>query len=87
MNFPPGNLAFIGNMELELLQFHFHAPSEHAMDGLRYAMEVHLVHKNKSSGAGQGQAYGVRLLPFGQALHALPTFPDKAQSGRPHVLG
>lgn len=59
MNFPPGNLAFIGNMELELLQFHFHAPSEHAMDGLRYAMEVHLVHKNKSSGAGQGQAYGV----------------------------
>lgn len=37
-------------MELELLQFHFHAPSEHAMDGKRYAMEVHLVHKNKATG-------------------------------------
>lgn len=50
VNFPAGNLAFIGNMELELLQFHFHAPSEHAMDGRRYAMEAHLVHKNKSTG-------------------------------------
>lgn len=50
VNFQPGNLAFIDDMELELLQFHFHAPSEHAMDGKRYAMEVHLVHKNKSTG-------------------------------------
>lgn len=50
MNFQPGNLAYIDDMELELLQFHFHAPSEHAMDGKRYAMEVHLVHRNKATG-------------------------------------
>lgn len=27
-----------------LLQFHFHAPSEHTLDGLHYPMEMHLVH-------------------------------------------
>ncbi|MGE0827587.1 MAG: carbonic anhydrase [Candidatus Binatia bacterium] len=30
----------------ELLQFHFHAPSEHAVNGQLAAAEVHLVHRN-----------------------------------------
>ncbi len=29
---------------LELLQFHFHAPSEHTLEGRSFAMELHLVH-------------------------------------------
>lgn len=37
--------AFIDGKQLELLQFHFHTPSEHAFSGNRYPMEVHLVHK------------------------------------------
>ncbi len=36
----------LGNVPYRLLQFHFHAPSEHARGGERYAMEVHLVHQN-----------------------------------------
>jgi carbonic anhydrase len=28
-----------------LLQFHFHAPSEHLLDGVPYAAEMHLVHQ------------------------------------------
>ncbi len=36
----------LGDVPYQLLQFHFHAPSEHARDGRRYAMEVHLVHKS-----------------------------------------
>ncbi len=36
----------VGNVPYKLLQFHFHSPSEHARKGERYAMEVHLVHKN-----------------------------------------
>jgi carbonic anhydrase len=28
-----------------LVQFHFHAPSEHLLDGVPYAAEVHLVHQ------------------------------------------
>ncbi|PNH02191.1 Carbonic anhydrase [Tetrabaena socialis] len=63
VNFPPGNMSFIGDMELELLQFHFHAPSEHAMDGRRFAMEAHLVHKNKST--GNLAVLGIMLEPGG----------------------
>jgi carbonic anhydrase len=29
-----------------LQQFHFHAPSENTVHGKKYAMEMHLVHKN-----------------------------------------
>ncbi|HED35911.1 MAG TPA: carbonic anhydrase family protein [Gammaproteobacteria bacterium] len=36
----------LGDVPYKLLQFHFHTPSEHARKGERYAMEVHLVHKN-----------------------------------------
>lgn len=28
------------------LQFHFHAPSEHTIDGHTYDLELHIVHKN-----------------------------------------
>jgi carbonic anhydrase len=36
----------MGDVPYKLLQFHFHTPSEHARNGQRYAMEVHLVHKS-----------------------------------------
>jgi carbonic anhydrase len=36
----------LGDVAYKLLQFHFHTPSEHARNGGRYAMEVHLVHKS-----------------------------------------
>ncbi len=33
--------------EFQLLQFHFHVPSEHTIDGKRADMEMHLVHRNQ----------------------------------------
>lgn len=33
----------------ELLQFHFHTPSEHLVDGVTYPMEMHLVHRKEGS--------------------------------------
>ena len=33
-----------------LLQFHFHAPSEHTIDGQAAAMEIHFVHHDPNSG-------------------------------------
>lgn len=50
VNFEPGNSVAWGDAQLELLQFHFHTPSEHAWDGQRSAMEAHLVHRNTATG-------------------------------------
>lgn len=41
-----GGTAKIDGKEYNLLQFHFHAPSEHTVSGKSYPMEFHLVHKN-----------------------------------------
>lgn len=41
-----GNTMKIGNAVYRLVQYHFHAPSEHALNGQRYELEVHLVHEN-----------------------------------------
>ncbi|WP_343329474.1 carbonic anhydrase family protein [Polaribacter staleyi] len=32
-----------------LLQLHFHEPSEHTINGVRFPLEIHLVHKSKSN--------------------------------------
>jgi len=47
-----------GDDRYELLQFHFHAPSEHTIDGKHADMEMHLVHKNE---AGQLAVIGVLM--------------------------
>ena len=41
-----GNTLKIGNSVYTLVQYHFHVPSEHTLNGQRYDMEVHLVHQN-----------------------------------------
>ena len=35
----------IGTKAFRLLQFHFHTPSEHAVTGRRYPLEIHFVHQ------------------------------------------
>jgi carbonic anhydrase len=52
----------IGDDEYRLVQFHFHAPSEHAVDGERYAAEVHLVHESED---GELAVVGVVMHPTG----------------------
>ena len=42
-------LTFDGDKFL-LKQFHFHSPSEHTFDGVRYPLELHMVHYNEESG-------------------------------------
>ena len=49
---PPGepeNLITIGGEHYRLLQFHFHAQSEHTLDGRHSPMEMHLVHERVES--------------------------------------
>ncbi|VAW48367.1 Carbonic anhydrase, alpha class [hydrothermal vent metagenome] len=46
VNYPLGSYIKLGTARYELLQFHFHTPSEHQKDGFNYPMEVHLVHRD-----------------------------------------
>jgi carbonic anhydrase len=46
VNVAPGNFIEVGGRRFELLQFHFHRPSEERVDGKQYDMVVHLVHKD-----------------------------------------
>lgn len=40
-----GGTMTIGGTTYDLQQFHVHTPSEHTVDGTRYAGEIHLVHR------------------------------------------
>lgn len=46
VNFEPGNTIKIGSQTYNLLQYHFHSPSENTIQKKAYDMEVHLVHRN-----------------------------------------
>lgn len=69
-----------------LAQFHFHAPSEHTMDGASYPMEMHLVHVDaagkpvavvgvfiKSGQEHAGLAAAFRALPAHSGDKSAPT--------------
>ncbi len=58
VNVPPGSKLRIDSKPFELLQFHFHRPSEEQIDGKPAAMVVHFVHKND---AGRLAVLGVLL--------------------------
>ena len=40
------SIVLFDGRSYQFLQAHFHDPSEHHIDGVSYAMEMHLVHKN-----------------------------------------
>ena len=46
INVPAGSGLSRGGRTYDLLQFHFHHPSEHLVDGRRSAMEAHFVHQS-----------------------------------------
>ena len=45
VNVAPGNAIEVMGQRYELVQFHFHKPSEEKIDGKAHAMVAHLVHK------------------------------------------
>lgn len=47
VRYEPGSFIKIDGKRYELIQFHFHAPSEHTVDGKHYPLEAHLVHKSE----------------------------------------
>lgn len=82
LNYEPGSGITVNGKRYELLQFHFHTPSEHAMNGDRAVMEVHFVHK---SADGQLAVVGVMMksgdenLALREIWHKMPRTQSKEQ--------
>jgi carbonic anhydrase len=58
VNIEPGSTLTIGKESFDLLQFHFHRPSEEQIDGKNASMVAHFVHKSKE---GKLAVIGVML--------------------------
>jgi len=67
VNYNPGNTMTVSGKTYELLQFHFHSPSEHMINDRHSQMEVHLVHKGAD---GKLAVVGV-MMNTGKALQTL----------------
>lgn len=52
LNFNDGGMLTIGSERFSLVQFHFHHPSEHLINGKVFPMEVHFVHRKASGSLG-----------------------------------
>ena len=80
-NVNTGNRIILSGEPFELLQFHFHHPSEHSIHGQHFPMEIHFVHANAR---GELAVLGVFLTtgPENQILtpilEAVPRQPKKA---------
>lgn len=46
VNYPEGSYITVGDKTYQLIQFHFHHPSEEKIKGKNFDMVAHLVHKN-----------------------------------------
>jgi carbonic anhydrase len=47
ISYPPGSYLRVGDSRYKLLQFHYHAPSEHTENGRFHEMEIHFVHQDE----------------------------------------
>ena len=76
VNYTEGDTLQIGDAQFELLQYHFHSPSEHTVSGKRFPMEMHLVHRsadNKLAVAGVLIEEGAENAAFNPVWANLPT--------------
>lgn len=78
-----GSYMLLGERRFDLVQFHFHGPSEHTVGGRSYPLELHLVHKDAT---GKLAVVGVLVEAGGNnavmksVLDVLPTTQGKAES-------
>jgi carbonic anhydrase len=77
-NVPAGSTVKLGSVTYKLLQFHFHHPSEHRVDGKVFAMEAHFVNQ---AADGSFCAAGVFIMRgransvLGPIVKAMPSQP------------
>ncbi len=57
VNYTTGSTVEFDGLSYDFVQFHFHTPSEHLIDGVTYPMEMHMVHKRKVPGYPDSVSY------------------------------
>lgn len=72
---PGSSMVFDGGL-FQLIQAHYHAPSEHFIDGRQFSAEVHLLHENHESDL----AVVAVLLEFGSANSVIDNLITSANS-------
>jgi carbonic anhydrase len=73
VNVDKGSSIKVDGKTFELLQFHFHTPSEHTVDGRPFPLELHLVHQ----AADKSLAVIGVLMTEGTSNSVLAKFWDK----------
>ena len=81
VNAPAGSGGItVGGERYELVQFHFHRPSEERIHGKRDSMVAHLVHKNAK---GELAVVAVLIHQGGTNAFLKPVFDDFPPKGKP----
>jgi len=88
LNMGDSSVLEYGNSRYRLVQFHFHYPSEHRIDGNQFAMEVHFVHANAAGSlAVIGVLAKIGLLNpvFHKIVATMPQKPGPAVKADPAI--
>jgi|HubBroStandDraft_6_1064221.scaffolds.fasta_scaffold24299_2 carbonic anhydrase len=80
VNAEPGSTCTIGNTRYELLQFHFHHPSEHLLSGKPFDLEGHFVHR---ASTGDFAVLGVFIKPGARNAALQPIWDAMPQTEAP----
>jgi len=83
VNVDPGSKLMIGKDSFDLLQFHFHRPSEEKVDGKPMAMVAHFVHKDQE---GRLAVLGVLLTEGAENATIKTIWANAPKSEGPEVV-
>lgn len=72
VNYDAGSYIELDGTRYDVLQFHYHAPSEHTVNGQSFPAEIHIVHKNAEDSLA---VVGI-LLQEGKQNDAFSAFID-----------
>ena len=78
VNYAPGSELVLGDDVYELVQYHFHTPGEHLLNGREFPMALHLVHRNA---AGQLAVVGVLIQAGAESAALRPVFENLPAAG------
>lgn len=85
VNYGAGSHIEVDGRRYEVLQYHFHVPSEHAADGALFAAELHIVHKDAD---GQLAVVGILIEPGTENTALRPLLSSlPEQEGQENDLG